>query len=152
MKPSSVQTFQQDSKSEQFVPIFAYELLRDILIPEMLGNDTGEISYWVGKHLARTFPLLSNEEIYSFFKEAAWGELQVVEQNKKEMKLELTGNIVERRLQMQGEPSFRLEAGFIAEQIQAQKSMVTEAYEEIVKRKKKVLFIVRWDLKDPVQN
>ncbi|MBO0992243.1 YslB family protein [Bacillus sp. SD088] len=118
----------------------------------MLGKDTNEISYWVGKHIARTFPLLSNEEIFSFFQEAAWGQLELVEQNKKEMKLELTGEIVERRLLMQDEPSFRLEAGFIAEQIQSQKNLVTEAYEEIARKKKKVLFIVRWDSKDPVQN
>ncbi|KRG14591.1 hypothetical protein ACA30_10835 [Virgibacillus soli] len=133
------------------VPMFAYELLRDILIPEMLGKDTDEISYWVGKHIARTFPLLSVEEISSFFKEAAWGHLELVEQNKKEMKLELTGEIVERRLLMHDEPSFRLEAGFIAEQIQSQKNIITEAHEEIAKRKKKVYFIVRWDLKDHVQ-
>ncbi|GIN59139.1 hypothetical protein J8TS2_34580 [Lederbergia ruris] len=152
MKPASTQTFQKEAKTDQLVPLFAYELLRDILIPEMLGNDTDEISYWVGKHIARTFPLLSNEEISSFFKEAAWGDLELVEQNKKEMKLELTGDIVERRLLMHNEPSFRLEAGFIAEQIQSQKNLVTEAHEEIVKKKKKVFFIVRWDLKDPVQS
>ncbi len=68
------------------------------------------------------------------------------------MKLELTGDIVERRLLMHNEPSFRLEAGFIAEQVQSQKNLVTEAHEEIVKKKKKVFFIVRWDLKDPVQS
>ncbi|MFS0614375.1 YslB family protein [Lederbergia ruris] len=152
MKPASTQTFQKEAKTDQLVPLFAYELLRDILIPEMLGNDTDEISYWVGKHIARTFPLLSNEEISSFFKEAAWGDLELVEQNKKEMKLELTGDIVERRLLMHNEPSFRLEAGFIAEQIQSQKNLVTEAHEEIAKKKKKVFFIVRWDLKDPVQS
>lgn len=152
VKPASTQTFQKEAKTDQLVPLFAYELLRDILIPEMLGNDTDEISYWVGKHIARTFPLLSNEEISSFFKEAAWGDLELVEQNKKEMKLELTGDIVERRLLMHNEPSFRLEAGFIAEQVQSQKNLVTEAHEEIAKKKKKVFFIVRWDLKDPVQS
>lgn len=150
VEPMTTPSFQSDSKNEQSVPLFAYELLRDILIPEMLGKDTNEISYWVGKHIARTFPLLSMEEVASFFNEAAWGQLELIEQNKKEMKLELSGEIVERRLHMQADPSFRLEAGFIAQQIQSQKNIVTEAYEEVAKKKKKVSITVRWDGKDQV--
>ncbi|MBW8351219.1 YslB family protein [Bacillus sp. IITD106] len=133
------------------IPIFGYELVRDILVPGILGKDTHEISYWAGKHLARKFPLLSIQEITSFFKEASWGELDLMDENKNEMKFELKGNIVERRVQMNSEPCFTLEAGFIAEQIQAQKQFISEAFPELNKKKNHVIFTVRWDRKDPVK-
>ncbi|MFL6556844.1 MAG: DUF2507 domain-containing protein, partial [Bacillus sp. (in: firmicutes)] len=31
------------------ISIFGYELIRDILLPEILGKDTPEILYWAGK-------------------------------------------------------------------------------------------------------
>jgi len=133
------------------IPVFGYELLRDILIPGLLGKDTPEISYWAGKHLARKFPLLSIKEITSFFQEASWGELELFEENKNEMKFELKGNMVERRVQMNSEPCFTLEAGFIAEQIQTQKQYISEAFPELNKKKNYVLITVRWDRKDPVK-
>lgn len=137
-----------NNNNQSNVPIFAYELLRDILIPDIFGKDTDELSYWLGKHLARKFPLLSMEELISFFQEAAWGELTVIEETRNEMKLQLHGSIVERRIEMHQSPSFRLEAGFIAQQIQTKKNYVSEAYDEIVRKKKIVLITVRWDRKD----
>jgi len=140
-----------ETNSSTNIPVFGYELLRDILIPGILGKDTPEISYWAGKHLARKFPLLSSNEVISFFKESSWGELNLLEENKNEMKYELQGNIVERRIQMNSEPCFTLEAGFIAEQIQNQKQFICEAFAELNKKKNKVVFTVRWDRKDPIQ-
>ena len=32
-------------------------ILRDALIPELLGEDKGAIGYWAGKSLARKFPI-----------------------------------------------------------------------------------------------
>lgn len=130
------------------VPVFAYELLRDVLIPELLGGDIHEISYWAGKHVARRFPLLSLDESIEFFKEAGWGHLHIVHEKKNEFLLELSGSIVERRLLMNPDPSFRLEAGFLAEQAQSMKQVTTEAYEEINKKRSTVSFTIRWDNKD----
>lgn len=140
-----------ESDAQMNIPVFGYELLRDILIPGILGKDTHEISYWAGKHIARKFPLLSTEEISSFFQEASWGELKLVEENKNEMKLELNGKLVDRRIQMNAEPCFTLEAGFIAEQIQNQKQFLCEAYAELNKKKNLVFITVRWDRKDPIK-
>lgn len=67
----------------QSVSMFAYELYRDILLPEIFGKDTADIFYWAGKQLARKFPLLSIDEICSFFEEACWGTLQVIKEEKK---------------------------------------------------------------------
>ncbi|MBS4202672.1 YslB family protein [Lederbergia citrea] len=134
------------------VPVFGYELLRDILIPGLLGKDTAEISYWAGKHLARKFPLLSLEEINSFFEEAGWGKMLLLEESKNELKIELSGKMVLRRFHMLSDPCFRLEAGFIAEQIQSQKQTVTEAYDEVNKKKNKVVITVRWDKRDRISD
>ncbi|CAM3924909.1 YslB family protein [Lederbergia lenta] len=141
---------QSDINENYSVPIFGYELLRDILIPDLLGKETSEITYWAGKHLARKFSVDSLEDSESFFLDAGWGQLDLINEAKNEMKLELTGDIVKRRFQMLADPCFRLEAGFIAQQVQSQKQAVTEAFEEISKKQNKVIFTVRWDLKDPI--
>lgn len=130
------------------VPAFGYELIRDILIPDILGKETPEILYWSGKHLARKFPLVSMDEIISFFEEAGWGSLHLVKEDKKGMELELTSSIISRQFDLKTESCFKLEAGFIAEQIQTQRKLRTEAYEEIIKRHRKIKLIVRWDVKD----
>ncbi len=136
-----------ENKEQSVVSVFAYELLRDILIPELLGGDTHEISYWAGKHIARKFPLLSVDESIEFFKEAGWGHLHIVHEKKNEFRLELSGDIVERRFVMGSDPSFRLEAGFLAEQVQSIKQATAEAFEEVNKKQGKVTFVVRWDHK-----
>ncbi len=133
------------------VPIFGYEILRDQLIPDILGKHTPDILYWGGKQLSRKFPLHSQEELISFFNEAGWGTLTLVELKKNEMTFELSGPHVERRLSLKSDISFKLEAGFLAEQTQLQKKCVTEAADEIHKRTKSVKIITRWDDKDKVE-
>ncbi|MEJ9149985.1 YslB family protein [Bacillus smithii] len=129
----------------QSVSMFAYELYRDILLPEIFGKDTADIFYWAGKQLARKFPLLSIDEICSFFEEACWGTLQVIKEEKKELLFELSGPIVLRKFDIYSEPFFSLEAGFLAEQIQTQKNVTAEAIEEVHKRSKKVRLLVKWE-------
>ncbi|XXM70966.1 YslB family protein [Lysinibacillus sphaericus] len=136
---------------EPSVPVFGYELLRDILLPDILGKHTPEILYWGGKQLSRKFPLQSIEEYSSFFEEAGWGTLTVAEQKKNEMTFELSGSFVDRRLSLNSDVSFKLEAGFLAEQIQLQKKCTTEAADEIHKRNRSVKIIARWDEKDKVE-
>ena len=133
------------------LPSFGYELLRDTLIPELLGNDTNEISYWAGKRIARKFPLQSNEEIQSFFNDAGWGQLECTVESKDTLTFELTGEIVAHRLEVSFEPSFRLETGFLAEQIQLQKELLTEAVEHIHRKQGKITITVQWDKKDPIK-
>ncbi|MEM5592036.1 DUF2507 domain-containing protein [Niallia circulans] len=52
------------------VPAYGYELIREILIPELLGRDTPDLLYWAGKRIARLFPLNAVEEAYAFFKKS----------------------------------------------------------------------------------
>ncbi|MGF3103937.1 YslB family protein [Rossellomorea sp. DUT-2] len=133
------------------VPIFGYEMLRDILIPEILGKHTPDILYWGGKQLSRKFPLQSSEELISFFAEAGWGTLTLLEQKKNEMTYEISGPVLERRLALKSDVTFKLETGFLAEQVQLQKKCVAEAADELHKRSQSVKVIVRWDEKDKVE-
>ncbi|MGM0841822.1 MAG: YslB family protein [Bacillota bacterium] len=133
------------------VPIFGYEMLRDILIPEILGKHTPDILYWGGKQLSRKFPLQSSDELISFFAEAGWGTLTLLEQKKNEMTYEISGPVLERRLALKSDVTFKLETGFLAEQVQLQKKCVAEAADELHKRSQSVKVIVRWDEKDKVE-
>lgn len=131
------------------VPAFGYELIREILLPQILGSESAEILYWAGKQLARKFPLQSFAEIMDFFEKAGWGQLKILREKKDELELELSSSLITQRLQSKGAYHFQLEAGFIAQQIEEQKEVVSEAFEHPKKRGGKVHFTVKWDKKDP---
>ncbi|WP_271001136.1 YslB family protein [Listeria seeligeri] len=134
------------------VPSFGLDLLRNYLIPEILGDEAPHIMYWAGKDLARKFPLDSFEAIIDFFEKASWGKLSMLKEKKDELRLLLEGEMVDSRFLSQENPTFKLEAGFIAEQLQSQKELYTESYDEIDKRKKQVTIIVKWDHKETIDN
>ncbi|EAC5199582.1 TPA_asm: DUF2507 domain-containing protein [Listeria monocytogenes] len=150
----SEMTENEQNKNEEkaLVPSFGLDLLRDYLIPELLGDEAPHIMYWAGKDLARKFPLASLEEVAEFFEEASWGSFSILKEKKDEMRLLLEGEMVAARFRTQEEPTFKLEAGFIAEQMQSQKKLYTESYDEIDKRKKQVIIIVKWDRKETIDN
>ena len=54
---------------------FGYEIIRDHVLPSILGKNEAEILYWAGKEVARKFPIFTTEELPSFFVEAGWGTL-----------------------------------------------------------------------------
>ncbi len=139
---------QTDTPQAPTTPYFGYSLLRDVLIPELLSNDTNEISYWAGKQLARKFPLSSVEEISGFFVKAGWGQLTILKTEKYNIEMELTGEVVKRRFTEYPNSSFHLEAGFVAEQVQQLKNCLTETYLTNKEKADKVLFSVQWDKKD----
>lgn len=131
---------------------FGYELLREHVIHDILGNDTANILYWSGKSLARKFPLHSMDEIISFFEHAGWGNLTISKIGRSEMELELTSDLITYRFEMNNECSFQLEAGFLAQQIEFQKKLLTEAYEQQKRKANKVIFTVKWDKSDLIEN
>ena len=137
----------QDSES---VPAFGYELIREVLIPELLGRDTPEILYWAGKKLARKYPLQNLAEIIDFFKRAGWGDLSIKSETKKELELELSGSLITQRIKNHEPHYFQIEAGFLAEQIEIQKQVIAETFEHPKKRNGMVHFTVKWDKKDSI--
>lgn len=80
-----------DNLKEIEMNAYAYELIREIVLPDMLGQDYSSMMYWAGKHLARKFPLESWEEFPAFFEEAGWGTLTNVSAKKQELEFELEG-------------------------------------------------------------
>lgn len=133
------------------VPAFGYELIREILIPSLLGKETSAILYWAGKDLARKFPLNSFDETVDFFEKAGWGYLTIKEESKNELLVELTSPLISERLRKKEISTFQLEAGFLAQQVEAQKNVVAEAYEHPKRRAKKVVFTIKWDNKDTIE-
>jgi predicted hydrocarbon binding protein len=128
----------QNNAETEMISSFAYKLLRNELIPELLGKEQEAILYWAGKALARKFPLQSIEEIIDFFKQASWGELHLIKDKKQEKHFTFTPKL--------SSSSFKLEAGFLAEQIQQQTSFITETFEQ--SKRKTMYFIVKSDRKD----
>ncbi|MBA4538307.1 YslB family protein [Bacillus aquiflavi] len=129
------------------VPLFGYELIREVLLTELLGKDTPEILYWAGKRLARKYPLKTVEAVIDFFEKAGWGHLSLRHLNPHEMELELSGELIKERFKRKRNCSFQLEAGFLAEQVQLQKGFIAEAYEHPKKLVAKVRFTIKWDSK-----
>lgn len=147
MKEQASPQITQENGSDN-LSLFGYELLREQLIPELLGKDTPEVLYWAGKRLARKYPMQSQEEIIDFFARASWGTLLIKKESKDEIEFELTSPLMVSRVKSKAEHFFQLEAGFLAQQIESQKQAVTEAFEHPVKKSQKVQFTVKWDNKD----
>jgi hypothetical protein len=130
------------------VPSFGYELLREELLTNILGKDAPEILYWSGKSLARSYPLKNLQEISSFFEKAGWGQLSIKKETKNELYFELSSPLIENRFQLNKNTHYKLESGFLAQQIESQIGMIAEATEQVHKKEKNIEFTVRWDKKD----
>ena len=133
------------------VSAYGYELIREILIPELLGRETPDLLYWAGKRIARLFPVNTVEECVPFFQKVAWGNLEIVKQNKNEVVYTLSSELIEKRLKEKGKSTFQLEAGFLAQQYEQTKKVIVEAFEDPKKRNQKVTITVRWDSKDSIE-
>lgn len=151
MKKNLAETINEQTQIEELqIPAFGYELIREILLHDILGEESPHILYWAGKQLARKFPLTNLDEVISFFESVGWGNLVITKETKNEMQLILSGEMINRRLDLYSDSHYQLEAGFLAEQCALQKKFYTEAIGEIKKRLKQIHFTVKWDPKDPI--
>lgn len=148
MSESALELRTPENENEA-VSVFGYELIREVLIHEILGNDAPEILYWAGKRLARKYPTNTLEEMIEFFQKASWGSLSVNKESRNEMDFVLFSPLIKERCQQKNNNcTFQLEAGFIAQQIELQKNVHCEAFEHPHKKKGKVTFTIKWDKKD----
>ncbi|WP_191983321.1 YslB family protein [Levilactobacillus cerevisiae] len=106
---------------------FPQMLLREALLPELLGDDLGDISYWAGKSLARRFPIGNPKDATTFFEQAGFGTLALTKQTAQMTRWQLSGTPVKLRKQLQGDTDFTLEAGFLAEMMAQQLGVSAEA-------------------------
>ncbi|WP_238941730.1 YslB family protein [Bacillus sp. REN10] len=127
------------------VPVFGYEIIRDVLLTDVLGKETADILYWAGKSIARKFPCATFEELASFFSEAGWGQLTLLKEARNEKIFVLSGPYIDRRFSIHTEPSFTIESGFLAEQISLQEQTIAESICEVQKRAHKVQITVKWE-------
>ncbi|MCM3712336.1 DUF2507 domain-containing protein [Sporosarcina luteola] len=125
-----------------------YEIIRDHVLPNILGNHEDEILYWSGKEIARKFPIFSIDELPDFFREAGWGPL--IPYQGKTAKDEAMFILEQSDTTLLKNRSCHLEAGFIAEQFQKLNGFLTECYGEKIPKENHVRFLVKWDLKTQV--
>lgn len=137
-------------EKELQVPMFGYELIREIVLEDILGKDSPQILYWSGKQLARRFPLNDRNELASFFESAGWGTLEFIKEKKEEVEYSLGGTVVQRRFELFDNNHFQLEAGFLAEQYKLLMKCNAEAAVEVKNRSQKAVITIKWDTSDPV--
>jgi predicted hydrocarbon binding protein len=137
----------QHDYTDVTVPAFGYELLRGVMLPELLGKESPSILYWCGRNLARKYPLETVEAISDFFCDAGWGTLVNADEGKSHLVFELSSGLISKRAHNSTNPFYSLEAGFLAQQIQAIKQRVAESHYTF-KKDDKIIFHVEWDHKD----
>lgn len=113
---------------ENMIPKFGYELIRDHLISSLLGKHEQEVLYWAGKDLARKFPCHTEEELQAFFQQAGWGSLNVHKKSKNEAVYHLVDTI---ESESRSNRCYKLEAGFLAEQVEKMTGRMTECMEDV---------------------
>ncbi|EFI69284.1 YslB family protein [Lysinibacillus sp. HST-98] len=128
---------------------FGYEIIRDHILSSILGKHEDDVLYWAGKELARKFPCKSQDELIAFFADACWGTLELIKESKDGRIFQLTNDPEILQIKQR---SFKLEAGFIAEQIQLAKGYLTECYSEKREKQQYVMFTVKWDVKERIMN
>lgn len=107
--------------------LLGQELIRDDLLPSILGSDNHDISYWAGKHLARNHRLATYDDLIAFFDQFKLGKLNLLKKSGQQLNWELSGPIVKNRLDLFDDPDFYLETGFIAQSCQYILNQVAEA-------------------------
>lgn len=150
MASENFEKFNQTHLTNNF---FGQAILRDFLIPDILGEDTSLILYWAGKRLAQQFPLENTADLPLFFQLANWGILTITDAKPNHVTYTLSGKIISSRLSReQKQPvTFQLEAGFIAQTIEQNEHIVAEA-NATSKNKQTVEILMQSDPNDVVNH
>ncbi|MYL72242.1 DUF2507 domain-containing protein [Halobacillus litoralis] len=108
-----------------------FDLMRYYTLPDFLGKDAPYLLYYMGKNMARQTEISTLDELYEFFQYMGWGELILVKEKRKELIFNLSGHMIEKRLnQKMFEVDFRMECGFMAEIICQIYDHTYECFEE----------------------
>ena len=115
--------------------------MRDVILPLILGKETNGILYWIGKDLARQYPVQSIENLTTLVGQLGLGNLALASNRGTTFTWKLSGPVVAERISLQKEhTSFTLEAGLIAKELEYQLGRVTEA--SVLEMKKDSVTIV----------
>lgn len=108
-----------------------YDVLRYISLPRLLGTEGDTVLYFMGKDLARSFDILTINDIYEIYDQLGWGKLELVKERKNSLTFTLMADAVFLRIKAPMTLDFRLEAGFLAESIRMIKGIECECLEKI---------------------
>ncbi|WP_052111165.1 YslB family protein [Pontibacillus yanchengensis] len=122
--------------------LIGHEVLRTQLLPDLLGKESDTILYIMGKNLARYYPCASLDEIETFFTTMGWDHITLEKEKKNEYHFSLKGELTTKRLTYNPPYSYKLEAGFLAEQITLLKEKQAECAYETDQRNQTVSFEV----------
>lgn len=122
---------------------FGDYILRYMVIKDILKEDTSEILYWSGKRLFLKFKddITTTDQLVKFFKDANFGELELIKENNKKFEFKLSGKNVSQRIKEDLE--FSLENGFLCEYVQTIKKFYCTS--EIKTKAKDVIITVTID-------
>ncbi len=102
--------------------------LRDVILPSILGKEADDMLYWIGKDLAREYPVATHDDLIILTHQLGLGDLQLQRHDKTSQVWRLGGPIVTERIRRDEEQtSFGLELGFLAQEIEFQLGTVAEA-------------------------
>ncbi|WP_288658114.1 YslB family protein [uncultured Limosilactobacillus sp.] len=102
--------------------------LRDVILPSILGKEADDMLYWIGKDLAREYPVATHDDLVILTHQLGLGDLQLRRHDKTSQVWRLGGPIVVERIRRDEEQtSFGLELGFLAQEIEFQLGSVAEA-------------------------
>ena len=133
---------------EADTPLFGQLMLRDILLPDLLGKETDAITYWAGRSLARRLPV-AEADLAPLFVRVGFGTLTQTAEKKNQRTYLLEGTPVATRINSFEAPDFRLEAGFLAQSLQQALGFVVEANAIVERHKRRVTLTVALDEQTP---
>lgn len=145
------QTYKQFLENKNLSNYLGQELIRDSLLPDILGDDTHQILYWAGKHLARQYTLTSIDKLPIFFEQFGLGTLSKIKDNGQKITWMLSGELIKKRIDLIDSPDFFLEAGFISETCQITSRFDCESEIEKINKNKATVEIITYITKTPVQ-
>ncbi|MFC0557863.1 YslB family protein [Halalkalibacter alkalisediminis] len=129
---------------ERQIKQFGYDLIRNDVLKEVLGKEHDTLLYWIGKSLARKYPVATIEELISFFEDANWGTLNHIKEKKQVQTFELSGPWITK----QDTRCYQLEAGFLSQQLETWHNCITGTTYSV--KKEAIHFTVELDRKDLV--
>jgi hypothetical protein len=125
-------------------------ILRDLLLPDLLGKESDTILYWAGKQLAQKMPLPDFTGIQNFFVLVSFGDLSLLKQKGTQYEFELSGEPISQRLAVDPKADFQLETGFIAQQLQQQLGFIAEGISSPEKHTAQIKITIQTDPKDVI--
>ncbi|QVI35360.1 hydrocarbon-binding protein [Lacticaseibacillus chiayiensis] len=129
------------------VSFFAVTAMRDLMLPNMLGEEQHHILYWSGRDLATKLPV-DETALPQLFNQVGFGTLTPLKQKRQERQYLLAGDVVATRIRTYDDPDFQLEAGFLAQSLQQVLGFAVEGGSAIQRRDQNVILTVVMDNQD----